>query len=121
MALSNIREKSGLWVGGIALFFSLIAYVLGWAPFHPAVILTYVSIPASFIAYLCGASRLPILAVYFGVWAWFTVPVSESLPIRIDYLLTLCFVFGCIIGVVLYANYRRVRTAHCVAPCHPSR
>ena len=61
------------------------------------------------------------LAVYFGVWAWFTVPVSESLPIRIDYLLALSFVFGCILGVVLYANYRRVRTAHCVAPYHPSR
>ena len=111
MALSNIGEEAGLWLGGIALFLSLIAYILGWAPFHPAVILTYVSIPAAFLAYLFGASRLPILAVYFGVWAWFTVPVSEALPIRIDYLLALCFSFGCILGVFLYANYRRVRAA----------
>ncbi len=111
MALSNIGEEAGLWLGGIALFLSLIAYILGWAPFHPAVILTYVSIPAAFLAYLFVASRLPILSVYFGVWAWFTVPVSEALPIRIDYLLALCFSFGCILGVFLYANYRRVRAA----------
>jgi hypothetical protein len=35
--------------------------------------------------------------------------VSEALPIRIDYLLSLYFVFGCILWVFLYIDYRRVR------------
>jgi hypothetical protein len=90
---------------------SLTAYVLGSAAFHPALILTYVSVPAAFVAYLLGALRLPILAVYFGALAWFVVSLSEALPIRLDYLLALCFVLGCILGVFLYANYHRVRAA----------
>jgi hypothetical protein len=106
-----IGEKPGLWLGSIALLFSLIAYVLGSAAFHPALLITYVSVPAAFLAYLLGASRLPILAFYFGVLAWFVVPLSKSLPIRLDYLLALCFVLGCILGVFLYANYRRVQAA----------
>lgn len=111
MTLSDIREKSGLSLGGFALFVSLIAHILGSVPFHPTLILTYVAIPAAFLAYLLGASRLPILTVYFGVLAWFIVHISKVLPIRIDYLLALCFVFGCISGAFLYAHYRRVRAA----------
>tara|TARA_R110002124_G_scaffold285073_1_gene463162 strand:- start:967 stop:1293 length:327 start_codon:yes stop_codon:yes gene_type:complete len=106
-----IGEKSAVWLGGVALVFSIIAYVLGSAAFHPAMVLTYASAPIAFLAYLFGASRLPILAVYFSVMAWFVVPLSKALPVRIDYLLALCFVSGCILGVFLYANYRHSRAA----------
>jgi hypothetical protein len=101
----------GCWLGGIALVLSLIAYVPGSAAFHPALILTVVSVPAALLACLLGASRLPILAVYFGALAWFVVPLSKALPIRVDYLLALCFALGCILGVFLHANFRRVRAA----------
>lgn len=111
MALSTVAEKFGLLLGGFALLLSLIAYILGSAPFTPAILLTYVSVPAAFLAYLMGVSRLPILAVYFGALAWSVVPLSDALPIRLDYLLILCFVLGCIFAVFLYANYRRVRSA----------
>ena len=111
MALSRIGAKAGAWLGGIALLLSLIAYALGSAPFSPALILTYISAPAAILAYLLGASRLPILAVYFGALAWYVVPLSEALPIRLDYLLALFFLLGCILGVILYANYRSVRAA----------
>jgi hypothetical protein len=111
VALSTIGEKFGVWLGGFALLLSLIAYILGSAPFTPAIVLTYVSVPAAFLTYLLGASRLSILAVYFGALAWFVVPLSEALPIRLDYLLALCFGLGFVLGVFLYANYRRVRAA----------
>ena len=42
---------------------------------------------------------------------WFAVPVSEAVDIRLDYLLASLFVFGCILGVALYASYRRVQSA----------
>ena len=104
-------KKFGLLLGGFATLLSVVAFILGSAPFTPAIALTYVSVPAAFVSYLLGASRLPILAVYFSALTWFTVPLSEVLPVRVDYLLALCFVLGCILGVVLYANYRRVRAA----------
>ena len=105
-------KKSGLWLGCVALLLSLIAYTLGSAAFHPALIVTYISIPAAFLSYLLGASRMPILAVYFGALAWVVVPLSESLPLRIDYLLVFFFALGCILGVFLYANYHRIQTAN---------
>lgn len=69
------------------------------------------SFPAALVAYLLGAWRLAILSFYFGVFAWFAVPVSEAVDIRLDYLLASLFVFGCILGVALYASYRRVQSA----------
>ena len=104
-------EKWGLMLGCIALLLSFTAYALGSAAFHPALLLTYSSVPLAFFAYLLGSSRIPILAVYFGALAWFVVPVSKALPLRIDYLLALFFTIGCILGVLLYANYRRNRAA----------
>jgi len=105
-------EKLGISLGIVSVLLSLMAYVLGSAPFTPALVITYVSIPTAFMAFLLGAARLAILAVYFGTLAWFTVPLSAALPLRIDYLLALCFALGCILGLFFYANYRRTRSAN---------
>jgi hypothetical protein len=104
-------EKWGMILGVIALLLSFTAYALGSAAFHPALMLTYSSVPIAFFAYLMGASRLPILAVFFGASAWFVIPVSKALSMRIDYLLALFFAIGCILAVFLYANYCRSHAA----------
>ena len=111
MALFKIAEKIGLLLGVLALLLSLAAFILGSAPFTPAIMFIYVSVPAALIAYLLGASRLAIIAVYFSACACLVVPLSEVLPVRLDYLLALCFVIGCSLGVFLYANYRQIRSA----------
>lgn len=103
------RITVGVSLGAMALILSSVAFVLGSAPFTPAIGLTYVSIPLAFVACLLGAWRLPVLAGHFGAMAWFTAPLSKSLSVYVDQMLLLSTVFGCSVGVILYVSYVRAK------------
>ena len=101
-----VREsRSAVWVGILALVLSLVAFALGSAPFTPSLVLTFLSIPLAFVAYLLGGWRLPALAIYFGVMAWLVVPISSLLPVAVDHLLIFSTVLGCILGCLLYNSF----------------
>ena len=106
-----LKNRASVWIAAIALILSIVAFVLGSAPFTAAVVLTYLSIPLALLAFILGAWRIPVLAAYFGAMAWLTVPVAKSLSVYVSQMLILSAVFGCVLGVVLYANYFRSKQA----------
>ncbi len=95
----------------VVLLFSLLAFSVGSAAFHGALALTIFSTPIALVTLMLGAWRLSSLAIYFGGMAWLSLPLSNYLQWRIDYILLFSFFVGCVLGAIFYANYRRTVSA----------
>ena len=98
-------------LGAIGLVMALLAFVLGSAPFTPAVLLTFISFPLAMLTALLGAWRLSIVTLYFSMLAWMTVPIAQELSVRIDYFLVIVGLVGLIIAGSLYYDYTPRRTS----------
>ena len=94
-------------LGSISAALALTSFILGSAPFTPALVLVFLAVPLALVSGLLGAWRLAAITVYFSIAAWIVVPISRELSFRIDYLLALTALLGAVIGGILYYGYKR--------------
>ena len=94
-------------LGVLAVLFASVAFVLGSAPFTPALTLVFAAIPLAVVSAFIGSWRLALVAVYLSVVVWTSVPLANELSLRIDYLLLLSGMLGALLGAVLYYGHSR--------------
>ena len=100
--------KKNLTLGSIALVMAMLSFILGSAPFTPAMALVFLSIPLAIVSGFLGSWRLAITAIYFSLASWSVIPISKELSFGIDNLLVLMGVIGTVIAGFLFYGYRRV-------------
>ena len=101
-------NRPAVTVASIALFLSLVAFLLGSAPFTPAVALSVAALPIAAYDLYRGAWRLSILAGYWAIAALLTVPLATVLQFRIDVMLAVLGGCGSILAAAFWVDYRRV-------------
>lgn len=112
--LSNSRKRKnmhmkasiGIILGGISVFLSIVVFLVASAPFAPAIVLLYITIPLAAIAALLSACRLALLTVYFSMIAWFSSPSSGFSIKNVEYFLLYSGVFGAVLAGVWFAQWR---------------
>lgn len=82
----------------------MIAYILGSAPFTPALALLLLALPLALLSAFMGAWRLAVVTLYFATAICFIVFLAGSLSIRVDYLLA---VLGIALGGALFYFYQQ--------------
>ena len=92
---------------GVALVMALIAFVLGSAPFTPALVLSVVALPLAIACSFFGVRRLSAITIYWAIAAFLAVPMSRILPFRDDVSLVVLAVAGLALSAFLYISYRR--------------
>ena len=97
-------------VASIALFLSLVAFLLGSAPFTPALVLSVAGLPMALYGLYRGAWRRSILALYWATAALLAVPLADVLRFRVDMVLSILGGCGLILAAAFWVNYRRVTT-----------
>jgi len=96
-----------LVTGSFALTLALIAFVLGSAPFTPALALLLLALPLALLSGFMGAWRLAVVTLYFSTTIGFVVFLAGSLSFRIDYLLASLGIVGLVFSGALFYNYKR--------------
>lgn len=104
------KRLSSRLLGGVALALSMMAFVLGTAPFTPAMVLSVIALPLAVLSYYLGARTFAFLAGYWITASFLVVPVSQTMRFRIDYLLVLFGIGGLVLTVVLYVIYSRTKS-----------
>lgn len=92
-----------------ALIMALIAFVLGSAPFTPAIVLAVVALPLAIVCSFFGVWRLSIITAYWAAAAFLTHPVSRTSYIQVDMALLILAVVGIGLSLILYFGYSRSR------------
>ena len=90
---------------------ALTAFVLGSAPFTPALVLAVLAIPIAFTCVFLGAWRTSAVALYWAVAALLAVPVARALHFRVDLAMSMLGVVGLTLSSILYASYARTRSS----------
>ncbi len=98
--------KSKLLVG-IALIMAVVAFVLGSAPFTPALILALFAILLAVSCLFFGVWRLSIVTIYWAVAALTVIPLSRLTSLQVDESLILLGVAGVVFSSILYLDYSR--------------
>ena len=98
-------------LAGFALALAVIAFVLGSAPFTPAMILAVIAMPIAIASLCLGARRVSFIAIYWAIAAFLAVPLAHNLPIDVDDALILLGVGGLLLSAISYINYARANTA----------
>lgn len=93
--------------GSLALLLALIAFVLGSAPFTPALALLLLALPLALLSGFMDAWRLAVVTLYFATAICFIVFLAGSLSIRVDYLIALTGLAGIALGGVLFYFYKQ--------------
>ena len=88
---------------------ALIAFVLGSAPFTPALILVIIALPMAVGCSFFGVWRLSAITVYWAIAAFLAVPIAGSLPIGVDVSLVILGFVGLALSAFLYSNYERAK------------
>lgn len=95
---------------GVALLFSMVAFVLGSAQFTPALVLAVIAVPISTVTYFFGTRRLSLATVYWAMAALSAVPLSRELPVHVEDVLVALGILGATVSGALYFCYLRERS-----------
>ena len=95
----------------VSLVMAVFAFVLGSAPFTPALVLAIISLPLAIGCSFFGVWRLSAIAVYWAIAAFLAIPMSRNLGIREDFSLVILGVVGLALSAFLYVGYMRTRLA----------
>ena len=98
-------------VASFALVMALVAFVLGSAPFTPALALAAVAIPIALSTLLLGMRRLSIVTIYWALAAFLSVPLSRWLLVRLDYMLVILAAVGIALSSMFLLQYVRTNSA----------
>ena len=88
---------------------ALIAFVLGSAPFTPALILAIIALTMAVGCSFFGVWRLSTITVYWAIAAFLAVPIAGSLPIGVAVSLVILGFVGLALSAFLYTNYERAK------------
>ena len=94
-------KRLGLVLGSAALCLSLASFILGSAPFAPALALVFVALPLALVSAFLGSRRVAAVTLYFSVASWLVMPLAQALSFRLDALLVILGIIGAAIGGVL--------------------
>lgn len=98
--------------GLVALVMALLAFMLGSAPFTPALVLTVPAVAVAVVSGLYGAWRFAVVAIYFSCAAWLPVLMARSFNVRLDYMLLALGILGLgVAGVLFHGHVRSVRAS----------
>ena len=95
-----------------SLVMAVTAFVLGSAPFTPALVLALIALPLAIGCSFLGVWRLATITVYWAIAAFLAVPMSRNLGIQEDFSLVILGVVGLVLSAFLYVDYLRSRTAN---------
>ena len=109
--MRNANLISKLTVG-LALIMALVAFVLGSAPFTPALVLAVISLPMAIICLFFGVWRLSTIAIYWAIAAILAVPMGEFLPFGIDGMLVIFGIAGAVLSAFLYKSFVQTKPIH---------
>ncbi len=96
---------------GVALVMTLIAFVLGSAPFTPALVLAVIALPLAIGCSFFGVWRLSVITIYWALAALLAVPMAAILPLRVDVSLVFLGVTGLALSAFLYISSTRAKPA----------
>ncbi len=103
------RAATGIAI--VALVMGLVAFLLGSAPFTPALFLAMVAVPLSVVAFVFRAKRLAAVAFYWAAAALITNPIVRIAQADVDIVLLILGVTGAALSIVCYGNHMRSRGA----------
>jgi hypothetical protein len=98
-----------MYVSSAAVAMAIGAFVLGSAPFTPALVLAVLVVPIACTCIFLGAWRTSAVAIYWAVAALVAVPAARAFHFRIDFVLLALGVIGLVLSAILYAAYARTR------------
>ena len=90
---------------------AVLAFVLGSAPFTPALALAVIALPVAIGCSFFGVWRLSTITVYWSLAAFLAVPMSRNTGIRVDFFLAILGVVGLALSAFLYVSYLRSQPA----------
>lgn len=96
---------------GVALIMALVAFVLGSAPFTPALVLAIIALPVAIGCSFFGVWRLSVITVYWALAALIAVPIADFLPFGVDVSLMFLGIAGLALSALLYTDYERSKPA----------
>jgi len=97
--------------GSIGLSMSVAAFVLGTAPFTPALVFAIVAVPIALLSLYQGVWRLAAASLYWAFAAFLSSSLLDVLQVRVDYLLLILGGIGIVGSLFLFADYMRKRHA----------
>ncbi len=86
---------------------ALIAFVLGSAPFTPALVLAVIALPLAITCAFFGVRRLSAITIYWATAALLAVPISPLLQLEVEVFLSSLGVVGLLFSAFLYYSYTR--------------
>lgn len=99
-----MSKRFGFWSGCIASVVAVVSAFLSFAPFTPAVVLTAVTMPAAVVATWLGAWRLGVFSFFWTLLAIIAFPTVT--PHALETYIGSAYLFGAVLGAVLYLQYR---------------
>ena len=94
----------------LAMVMAIIAFVLGSAPFTPAMILAVIALPVAITCLFLGAWRLSVITIYWVLAAFMTMPMARALPFYVDDVLIVLGVGGLALSALIFFGYVRAKT-----------
>ena len=88
---------------------ALIAFVLGSAPFTPALVLAVIALPLAVGCSFFGVWRLSAITIYWALAALLAVPMAAILPLGVDVSLVFLGVAGLALSAFLYISSTRAK------------
>ena len=95
----------------VSLVMAVLAFVLGSAPFTPALALAVIALPVAIGCSFFGVWRLSTITVYWSLAAFLAVPMSRNTGIREEFFLVILGVVGLALSAFLYVSYLRSQPA----------
>jgi hypothetical protein len=99
------------FLASAALLMALTAFILGSAPFTPAMALAVIAIPIAAATFFLGMPSLSVTTIYWAVAALSSGPLSGWLQIRVDYMLLIQTGVGVAVSSILYLIHVRKKSA----------
>jgi Na+/H+ antiporter NhaA len=102
-----MSERIGMFIGSVACILAVASAHLSFAPFTPAIVSVFATVPLGIFAFLLGAKHTGILALYWS--AATIVAFPNVVPADWSGILYLVYFFGIGLGISLYIHYRGER------------
>ena len=98
-------KRISRFVGVLALLMAIISFVLGSAPFTPALFLAPLALGLGLVSAYLGYGRLAVVTGYWALAAVLSGPLARMWQLRIDGLLLVLVILGILLSAALFTSY----------------